>query len=129
SRISRPATLARAGDACYTLQKKHRCQTFRYRGVLVMRGSTSSAFTVNLKSLECFRATVDQGTVSAAAHSLRITQPAVSRLLRVLEEAAGFELFYRRTGRLIATDEALRVYKEVDVALDSIERVSELVKN
>jgi len=94
-----------------------------------MRKSANSAFTLNLKSLECFRATVDQGTASAAAKHLRLTQPAVSRLLRVLEEAAGFELFYRRKGRLIATDEALRFYKEVDIALDSIERVSQLVKN
>ena len=95
----------------------------------IMRRSTQTAFSTNLKSLECFRAIIDEGSVTAAAEHLRITQPAVSRLLRVLEESVGFGLFHRSKGRLLPTDEALRFYKEVDIALQSIDRVSELARN
>lgn len=89
----------------------------------------NSAFTTNLKSLECFRTIINAGSVTAAAKRLNLTQPAVSRLLGLLESRMGGELFNRRNGRLIPTDEALMLYKEVDVALLSIERVSELAKN
>jgi len=88
-----------------------------------------SAFTTNLKSLECFRTIIDAGSVTAAGKRLNLTQPAVSRLLGLLECRIGVELFNRRNGRLIPTDEALVLYKEVDIALQSIERVSELAKN
>jgi len=87
------------------------------------------AFTTNLKSLECFRTIIDAGSATAAGKRLNLTQPAVSRLLGLLESQIGVELFNRRSGRLIPTDEALMFYKEVDVALQSIERVSQLAKN
>jgi len=88
-----------------------------------------AAFTTNLKSLECFRTIIDTGSVTAAGKRLNLTQPAVSRLLGLLESRIGLELFNRRNGRLIPTDEALMLYKEVDIALQSIERVSQLAKN
>lgn len=91
--------------------------------------ASSSAFGTNLKSLECFRAIIDLGSATAAAQHLNLTQPGVSRLLRALEDATGFELFHRSKGRLIPTEEALSFYKEVDVALKSIDRVSELARN
>jgi len=89
----------------------------------------AAGLTKNLKSLECFRAIIDLGSATAAAHHMQLTQPAVSRLLRSLEDATGFELFHRSKGRLIPTDEALAFYKEVDIALQSIDRVSELARN
>jgi DNA-binding transcriptional LysR family regulator len=89
----------------------------------------SAAFNINLRSLECFRAIIDLGSATAAAQHLQMTQPAVSRLLKVLEESAGFELFHRSKGRLIPTNEALAFYKEVDIALQSVDRVSELARN
>jgi len=86
-------------------------------------------FTANLKSLECFRAIIVTGSATAAARQLGLTQPAVSRLLAVLESAVGFELFHRRKGRLIPTDEALALHREVDIALQSVDRVSRLARN
>lgn len=88
-----------------------------------------TAFSTNLRSLECFRTIIDHGSATAAAAQLGLTQPAVSRLLKLLEESAGFELFHRSKGRLIPTDEALAFYKEVDLALQSIDRVSDLARN
>jgi DNA-binding transcriptional LysR family regulator len=88
-----------------------------------------SAFTTNLKSLECFRTIILTGSATAAGKRLSLTQPAVSRLLALLEDRIGVALFNRRNGRLVPTEEALTLYKEVDVALQSIERVSQLAKN
>ena len=94
-----------------------------------MRKSQRTAFSTNLKSLECFRTIIEQGSATAAAKHLKLTQPAVSRLLGVLEDAVGFPLFHRSKGRLIPTDEALTFYKQVDIALQSIDRVSDLARN
>jgi DNA-binding transcriptional LysR family regulator len=87
------------------------------------------SFSINLKSLECFRAIINSGSATAAAQQLGITQPAVSRLLGQLESRIGFPLFYRSKGRLVPTDEALAYYKEVDIALQSMERVHQLADN
>ena len=91
--------------------------------------SSTAEFGPNLKSLECFRTIIEQGSATAAARHLQLTQPAISRQLRLLEEATGFELFKRAKGRLIPTAEALTFYKEVDVALQSVDRVIDLAKN
>lgn len=87
------------------------------------------SFSINLKSLECFRAIINSGSATAAAQQLGVTQPAVSRLLGQLESRIGFPLFYRSKGRLVPTDEALAYYKEVDIALQSMERVHQLADN
>lgn len=84
---------------------------------------------LNIKSLECFRVILSTGSATAAAKQLRLTQPAVSRLLKVLEDAIGAPLFYREKGRLIATQEALLLRPEVDLALQSLEHVTELAHN
>ncbi len=87
------------------------------------------SFSINLKSLECFRSIINLGSATAAAQQLGLTQPAVSRLLGQLEDRIGFPLFYRSKGRLVPTDEALAYYKEVDIALQSVERVHQLADN
>jgi len=84
---------------------------------------------LNMKSLECFRVILSTGSATAAAKQLRLTQPAVSRLLKVLEDAIGAPLFYREKGRLIPTQEALLLSPEVDLALQSVQHVSELAHN
>ena len=89
----------------------------------------TAPFTANLRSLECFRAIIVTGSATAAARQLGLTQPAVSRMLAMLEAAVGFELFHRRKGRLIPTDEALALHREVDIALQSVDRVSRLARN
>ena len=87
------------------------------------------SFTINLRSLECFRAIIDLGSATAAARELNLTQPAVSRCLGALEESVGFKLFNRSKGRLIPTDEALIFYDEVKITLQSVDRISRLALN
>ncbi len=89
----------------------------------------NSSFTINLKSLECFRAIIEFGSATSAARELKLTQPAVSRSLGMLEQWVGFELFIRSKGRLIPTDEALAFYNEVKITLQSVDRLSRLALN
>lgn len=48
--------------------------------------------------IEAFLTTIQYGSISAAAEHLYITQPALSRRLRALEQELGYELFTRGKG-------------------------------
>ncbi|MDP4536640.1 LysR family transcriptional regulator [Alkalimonas collagenimarina] len=82
--------------------------------------------SLNLKSLECFQAIMLTGSATAAAKQLSVTQPAVSRLISVLEQQLGFALFYREHSRLIATDEARYLEQEIALLLSSVDRFKAL---
>jgi DNA-binding transcriptional LysR family regulator len=58
---------------------------------------------MNLKHVRTFVAVADSGTVSAAAKSLRITQPALSRQIQALELDVGLRLFDHVSRRLVLT--------------------------
>jgi len=89
----------------------------------------STINTLNIRCLEAFTRIIQTGSATAAAKQLGLTQPGISRLLAQFETHVGFQLFYREKGRLIATDEALALVKEVDLAISSMERISLLAKN
>ncbi|MEV8069716.1 LysR family transcriptional regulator [Streptomyces sp. NPDC085995] len=77
---------------------------------------------MDLRVLRSFQAVAEGMTVTEAAARARITQPALSRALRRLEEEVGAELL-QRVGRLLRPTPAGRVFKEyVDAALDSYDR-------
>jgi DNA-binding transcriptional LysR family regulator len=59
----------------------------------------------DLRRLQTFVTVSEQGTVSKAALLLRITQPAVSRQLRNLQDELGIKLFERVGRRLLLTGE------------------------
>lgn len=75
-----------------------------------------------LRQLEALKSVVDHGTMTRAASSLDISQPAVSRLLADLSEDLGFTLLDRKEGRLVPT-------QEVRYILPDITRVLEMMKN
>ncbi|MFD7994166.1 LysR family transcriptional regulator [Streptomyces mexicanus] len=77
---------------------------------------------MDLQVLRSFQAVAEGLTVTEAAAEARITQPALSRALRRLEEEVGAELL-QRVGRVLRPTSAGRVFKEyVDAALDSYDR-------
>jgi DNA-binding transcriptional LysR family regulator len=78
---------------------------------------------MNIRQIEVFRALMLNGTVSAAAQFLKISQPGVSRLIHTLEDRTGVRLFSRVKGRLEPTREALMLYEEVERAYLGVERV------
>ncbi|MEU6478642.1 LysR family transcriptional regulator [Streptomyces sp. NPDC047017] len=77
---------------------------------------------MDLQVLRSFRAVAGGLTVTEAAAEARITQPALSRALRRLEEEVGAELL-QRVGRGLRPTPAGRVFKEhVDTVLDGYDR-------
>jgi len=83
----------------------------------------------SIRNLEAFRKIIQLGSATAAAQSLSLSQPAVSRMLGQLEQQLGFRLFHRSKGRLLPTSQAMLLFDEVDLALQGIERVSALAKD
>jgi DNA-binding transcriptional LysR family regulator len=82
------------------------------------------AANLSLRQIEAFRATMQAGTVVAAAQLLSVTQPAVSRLLALLELRIGFALFERRGRRLLPTAEAQQLFREVERLQLGVERLA-----
>lgn len=76
----------------------------------------------NLSLLLAFDGVMRQGTVTAAAQDLGLTQSTVSRLLQSLEDQLGQPLFVRRGRRLIPTEAAGRYHRDIAAALDLIQR-------
>jgi len=68
---------------------------------------------INLRQIETFRALIERGTVSRAAETVAISQPAASKLLMHLESDIGLKLFDRHKGRLTPTSHGLRLYEEI----------------
>lgn len=92
-------------------------------------GMTGVRKPIRLRSMRTFHAVLQQGSVTSAARSLGLTQPAASRLLAQLEHDLGFELFHRDRGRLVPTTDGLILYDEVERALDNVDRVQDLARD
>lgn len=89
------------------------------RGVNDMR---IRRYLPNLSLLLAFDGVMRQGSVTAAAQELGLTQSTVSRLLQTLEQQMGQPLFVRRRRRLIPTDGAVRYHADISAALDLIQQ-------
>lgn len=81
---------------------------------------------LNLRQIEVFRAIMVTNSVSGAAKLLNVSQPAVSRLISYTELRLGLTLFERIKGRLYPTPEAKRLFEEVSVVYQSVQRVNEV---
>lgn len=66
----------------------------------------------NLRLLEVFRVVYEHQSVTSAANSLNVTQPAVSKAVHQLEAELGLSLFCRVQGRLRPTQDGERLYGE-----------------
>lgn len=69
-------------------------------------------FTDN--QIEAFMWTIRTSSATEAAEKMLITQPAISRLLKQLEQRLGFSLFERVNNRLIPTRKGKLFYDEVE---------------
>ena len=79
------------------------------------------------RQVEAFRYVMMTGSVTAAAEAMHVTQPAVSRLVRDLEQALGLTLFQRQGPRLVPTPEGASWYREVErlyQGFDQLERAA-----
>jgi DNA-binding transcriptional LysR family regulator len=64
----------------------------------------SKAELLSLQQIRCFCAALELGSFTAAADSLRVSQPAVAEQIRKLEQALGADLFVRAGRGVVATD-------------------------
>ena len=76
---------------------------------------------MNARQLEVFRAVMRNRSLTAAAETLHVSQPAVSKLLRHFETQIGYTLFERLGGRLVPTAEAQLLYRDADRIFREIE--------
>jgi DNA-binding transcriptional LysR family regulator len=83
---------------------------------------------VNLRQIEAFKAVIQQGTVSAAADALFVSQPAVSKLLANLEEDCELRLFERVRGKLVPTRHGMRLYAEIDRVFAGLRQVEHAIE-
>lgn len=82
---------------------------------------------LNLRQIEAFKSVVENGTVSRAALMLNISQPAMSKLIAHLEADTGLRLFDRLKGRLAPTEQAMRLYDEIDRIFAGVRQVANAV--
>ncbi|WP_249976303.1 LysR family transcriptional regulator [Vreelandella olivaria] len=78
---------------------------------------------MNLKALRLFRLTVLHGSLSAAAQSVSLSQPAASRLISALEGELKLTLFVRNHQKLSLTQEGERFYREAEHILNGVEEI------
>lgn len=88
---------------------------------------------MNLRQLEAFRAVMLTGSVTHAAQSMHLSQPAVSKLIADLEYAIGFKLFVRTKGSaLTVTPEAGYFFHEVErsfIGVDALKKTASDIRN
>ena len=84
---------------------------------------------MKLRHIEIFHAVYVNGSVSAAARALHVSQPSVSKVLRHAESLLGFPLFNRTGGKLIATEDAHALFGEVSEIQDRVYALREASRN
>ena len=75
-----------------------------------------------LKHIEAFSAVISTGSFSAAARQLGVSQPAISQLIKVLEESIGAPLFIRRNGAVFPTSRAESLREDAVSLLSQLDR-------
>lgn len=83
------------------------------------------------RQIEAFRAVMLTHSMTEAANLLSVTQSAVSKIMKEMEDEVGFSLFARRQGGLVPTSEAKLLFTEVDrvfVGIDRVSRAAERIK-
>lgn len=82
--------------------------------------------SLRLRQLEALWAVVEHGSMTRGAQELGISQPAVSRLLSDLSVELGFQLFERRDGRHVPTQESRLLMPGIRRVLEMMEQISEV---
>lgn len=83
---------------------------------------------MNQRQLQAFRLVLQNGSITTAAQALRITQPAMSRLIADLERSLGFALFRREGGKITPTVEAIEFGREVDHMYFGMDRLRQIAR-
>ena len=82
---------------------------------------------MDLRVLRYFLAVAREESISAAAQSLHLTQPTLSRQLKELEEELGKQLLIRGNRRITLTEEGMLLRKRAEEILDLVRRTEKEV--
>lgn len=84
---------------------------------------------MNLKALRAFRLIVERGSLSVASTELGLSQPAVSRLIAMMEEELGLLLFDRSKRALRMTEKGSAFYTATRHLLAGMEEIPLIAKD
>ena len=84
---------------------------------------------MNLKALRAFCLIQRRGSLAAAAIDMKLSQPAVSRLVSGLEHEVGFALFHRDRRALRLSDEGRRFHREAERILAGVEQLGTIARD
>ena len=77
---------------------------------------------MELRVLQYFLAVAREQNISAAAQSLHLTQPTLSRQLKELEDELGTQLMIRGNRKIILTEEGALLRKRAEEILELVDR-------
>ena len=75
---------------------------------------------MKLHQLQALAAVVDQGSIRAAARQMHLTQAALTKSLRLLEEEAGVALLVRQSRGVLLTDAGQRLHARAKLVLRQV---------
>lgn len=84
---------------------------------------------MNIRQVEVFKAIMEAGSITGAANLLGRSQPAISKHLGLMEDAIGLMLFTRTGNRLMPTEEAMRLFEQVERTYLGIDHLSRFASN
>jgi len=84
---------------------------------------------MNIESLEMFCLVVDEGSISHAARLSYVSQPAVTRQIRQLENLYGSLLFNRADGKMKLTKAGETLYPYAKEIIDNFKRSKEAIQH
>jgi len=82
---------------------------------------------VDYNTLKAFKLVVDLNSFSAAAKVLNVSQPAITNRIKSLERFLGAPLFVRKGKRFVLSPYGEILYKEVDSAIESFDRIRNVI--
>jgi len=84
---------------------------------------------MTLRQLEVLYAIMKWGSITAAARSLHVTQPAISAVLKHAEQQLRMKLFERIAGKLVPTPEATALLPDLEAIFGRIETVGRVIED
>ncbi|WP_050180539.1 LysR family transcriptional regulator [Domibacillus robiginosus] len=78
---------------------------------------------MEFRVLRYFLTVAREGSITAAADFLHVTQPTLSRQLKDLEQELGKKLFIRRSHSVILTDEGMLLRKRAEEIIDMVDKL------
>lgn len=86
---------------------------------------------MNIRQIEAFKAIMELGSFTRAGEKLGLSQPAISKLVLLLERRCGFAMFHRQRNGVVPTAEGQMLYAEVErvfLGVDSIEARAKAIR-